>query len=81
MKYLKSVHLELSRALSLLGKIRKRIENRAGKMAQSGEVNEVVYDHRILRDWSNVNNTNGTMHLSKDMIFNDGHRLSITVYR
>ncbi|KAH8410168.1 hypothetical protein KR009_007650 [Drosophila setifemur] len=46
-------------------------------MGQS-EVNE--YDHRILSDWSNVNNTNGTMHLSKDMVFNDGHRLSITVY-
>jgi len=50
-------------------------------MAQVGEVNEVETDHRILSDWSNVNNTNGTMHLSKDMIFNDGHRLSITVYR
>ncbi|XP_023032344.1 adipokinetic hormone/corazonin-related peptide receptor variant I isoform X1 [Drosophila willistoni] len=49
-------------------------------MAQSGEVNEEIYDHRILKDWSNVNKTNGTMHLSKDMIFNDGHRLSITVY-
>ncbi|XP_022222532.2 gonadotropin-releasing hormone receptor isoform X2 [Drosophila obscura] len=49
-------------------------------MAHSSEINEVVYDHRILKDWSNVNNTNGTMHLSKDMIFNDGHRLSITVY-
>lgn len=49
-------------------------------MAQVGEVNEVETDHRILSDWSNVNNTNGTMHLSKDMIFNDGHRLSITVY-
>ncbi|KAH8329495.1 hypothetical protein KR074_012030 [Drosophila pseudoananassae] len=49
-------------------------------MAQSGEVNE--YDHRILSDWShlNINNTNGTTHLSKDMIFNNGHRLSIIVY-
>ncbi|XP_016985794.1 gonadotropin-releasing hormone receptor isoform X2 [Drosophila rhopaloa] len=37
-------------------------------------------DHRSLSDWSNVNNSNGTMHLSKDMMFNDGHRLSITVY-
>lgn len=46
------------------------------------EVNEKIYDHRVLSDWSNVNNnTNGTMHYSKDMIFNDGHRLSITVYR
>uniref|UniRef100_T1PIK5 7 transmembrane receptor (Rhodopsin family) n=1 Tax=Musca domestica TaxID=7370 RepID=T1PIK5_MUSDO len=45
------------------------------------EVNEKIYDHRVLTDWSNVNNnTNGTMHYSKDMIFNDGHRLSITVY-
>ncbi|ALC38778.1 GRHR [Drosophila busckii] len=43
-------------------------------------VNEVVMDHRVLNDWSNVNNTNGTMHWSKDMVFNDGHRLSITVY-
>ncbi|KAM8717461.1 hypothetical protein ACLKA7_004195 [Drosophila subpalustris] len=49
-------------------------------MAEAGEVNEIENDHRILSDWSNVNNTNGTMHLSKDMIFNDGHRLSITVY-
>ncbi|KPU72958.1 uncharacterized protein Dana_GF14951, isoform C [Drosophila ananassae] len=49
-------------------------------MAQSGEVSE--YDHRILNDWShlNTNNTNGTTHLSKDMVFNDGHRLSIIVY-
>nr|AOC38019.1 adipokinetic hormone receptor [Sarcophaga crassipalpis] len=45
------------------------------------EINEKIYDHRVLTDWSNVNNnTNGTMHYSKDMIFNDGHRLSITVY-
>ncbi|XP_030381138.1 gonadotropin-releasing hormone receptor isoform X2 [Scaptodrosophila lebanonensis] len=48
-------------------------------MAQA-EVNENVLDHRVLHDWSNVNETNGTMHLSKDMTFNDGHRLSITVY-
>lgn len=46
------------------------------------EVNEKIYDHRILTDWSNVNNTTaGIMHYSKDMIFNDGHRLSITIYR
>lgn len=46
------------------------------------EVNEKIYDHRILTDWSNVNNTtSGIMHYSKDMIFNDGHRLSITIYR
>lgn len=45
------------------------------------EVNEKIYDHRVLLDWSNVTETNGTMHYSKDMIFNDGHRLSITVYR
>ncbi|KAH8403002.1 hypothetical protein KR222_002916, partial [Zaprionus bogoriensis] len=44
------------------------------------EVNEVENDHRAMSDWSTVNNTNGTMHLSKDMTFNDGHRLSITVY-
>lgn len=51
------------------------------KMPDS-EINEKIYDHRVLTDWSNVNNnTNGTMHYSKDMIFNDGHRLSITVYR
>ncbi|XP_023290915.2 adipokinetic hormone/corazonin-related peptide receptor variant I [Lucilia cuprina] len=50
------------------------------KMPES-EINEKIYDHRVLTDWSNVNNnTNGTMHYSKDMIFNDGHRLSITVY-
>ncbi|KAH8298117.1 hypothetical protein KR018_007016 [Drosophila ironensis] len=47
--------------------------------SQSGEVNE--YDHRILSDWANISmNNNGTTHLSKDMVFNDGHRLSITVY-
>ncbi|XP_014102594.2 gonadotropin-releasing hormone receptor isoform X1 [Bactrocera oleae] len=52
------------------------------KMPQTeDEVNEKIYDHRIMPDWSNVvNETNGTMHYSKDMIFNDGHRLSITVY-
>ncbi|XP_012161175.1 gonadotropin-releasing hormone receptor isoform X2 [Ceratitis capitata] len=52
------------------------------KMPQNeDEVNEKIYDHRIMPDWSNVvNETNGTMHYSKDMIFNDGHRLSITVY-
>ncbi|KAH8238949.1 hypothetical protein KR038_009713 [Drosophila bunnanda] len=47
-------------------------------MAEEGKVQE--YDHRILSDWSNVNSTNGTMHLTEDMVFNDGHRLSITVY-
>lgn len=45
------------------------------------EINVNSLDHRTLTDWSNVDNsTNGTMHYSKDMIFNDGHRLSITVY-
>ncbi|XP_013103205.1 adipokinetic hormone/corazonin-related peptide receptor variant I isoform X2 [Stomoxys calcitrans] len=49
-------------------------------MSTEPEINEKIYDHRILTDWSSVNKTNGTMHYSKDMIFNDGHRLSITVY-
>ncbi|XP_017041420.1 gonadotropin-releasing hormone receptor isoform X2 [Drosophila ficusphila] len=31
-------------------------------------------------DWPIANNTNGTFQLTKDMVFNDGHRLSITVY-
>ncbi|XP_037960628.1 gonadotropin-releasing hormone receptor [Teleopsis dalmanni] len=44
------------------------------------KVNEKVYDHRILQDWSDVDEDNGITHYSKDMIFNDGHRLSITVY-
>lgn len=48
-------------------------------MADEEKVEE--YDHRSLSDWSNVNSTNGTMHLSEDMVFNNGHRLSITVYR
>ncbi|KAH8251379.1 hypothetical protein KR032_010244 [Drosophila birchii] len=47
-------------------------------MAEEEKVQE--YDHRILTDWSKVNSTNGTMHLSEDMVFNNGHRLSITVY-
>lgn len=46
-------------------------------MAKVAEEN----DHRDLSNWSNVNDTNGTIHLTKDMVFNDGHRLSITVYR
>ncbi|XP_016964422.1 gonadotropin-releasing hormone receptor isoform X2 [Drosophila biarmipes] len=37
-------------------------------------------DHRSLSNWGNVSDTNGTIHLTKDMVFNDGHRLSITVY-
>nr|NP_995639.1 adipokinetic hormone receptor, isoform C [Drosophila melanogaster]AAS64647.1 adipokinetic hormone receptor, isoform C [Drosophila melanogaster] len=45
-------------------------------MAKVAEEN----DHRDLSNWSNVNDTNGTIHLTKDMVFNDGHRLSITVY-
>lgn len=49
------------------------------EMADEEKVEE--YDHRSLSDWSNVNSTNGTMHLSEDMVFNNGHRLSITVYR
>ncbi|XP_016945861.2 gonadotropin-releasing hormone receptor isoform X1 [Drosophila suzukii] len=44
-----------------------------------GEVLE-ENDHRSLSNWLNVNDTNGTIHLTKDMVFNDGHRLSITVY-
>ncbi|EDW51896.1 GM13924 [Drosophila sechellia] len=45
-------------------------------MAKVAEEN----DHRDLSNWSSVNDTNGTIHLTKDMVFNDGHRLSITVY-
>lgn len=52
----------------------------------STEVNANVFDHRVLTDWSEVgiNRTNGSnaeLQLSIDMVFNDGHRLSITVYR
>lgn len=46
------------------------------------EVNGKIYDHRVLPHWSNVKNeTNGSIHYSPDMIFNAGHRLSITGYR
>uniref|UniRef100_A0A1A9UXM5 G-protein coupled receptors family 1 profile domain-containing protein n=1 Tax=Glossina austeni TaxID=7395 RepID=A0A1A9UXM5_GLOAU len=45
------------------------------------EVNGKIYDHRVLPHWSNVKNeTNGSIHYSPDMIFNAGHRLSITGY-
>lgn len=51
------------------------------------EINKNVYDHRVLSDWSAVNdNQNQTniscvdVELPIDMVFNDGHRLSIAVY-
>lgn len=51
------------------------------------EINKNVYDHRVLSDWSGVNdNQNQTnkscvdAELPIDMVFNDGHRLSIVVY-
>uniref|UniRef100_A0A1A9VZY1 G-protein coupled receptors family 1 profile domain-containing protein n=1 Tax=Glossina brevipalpis TaxID=37001 RepID=A0A1A9VZY1_9MUSC len=45
------------------------------------EVDDKIYDHRVLPHWSNVKNeTNGSLHYSADMIFNNGHRLSIIGY-
>lgn len=41
------------------------------------EINTIIQDHRNLHDWSNINNTQ----MPIDMVFNDGHRLSIIVYR
>lgn len=50
-------------------------------MPNSG--NEVVQDHRILSEWSMAgpDNQSEPIQLPIDMRFNDGHRLSITVYR
>ncbi|XP_037911610.1 gonadotropin-releasing hormone receptor isoform X1 [Hermetia illucens] len=49
-------------------------------MPNSG--NEVVQDHRILSEWSMAgpDNQSEPIQLPIDMRFNDGHRLSITVY-
>lgn len=41
--------------------------------------NSTVTDHRQLRDWSEAGGNSTDMPL--DMVFNDGHRLSIVVYR
>lgn len=44
--------------------------------------NTIVQDHRNLPNWSEVNNGSDSQSLMPiDMVFNDGHRLSITVYR
>lgn len=44
--------------------------------------NTIVQDHRNLPNWSEVNNESDIRNLLPiDMVFNDGHRLSITVYR
>lgn len=53
------------------------------------EINKNVYDHRVLSEWSKVNDNQKNLsnnvscvdELPIDMIFNDGHRLSMTVYR
>lgn len=43
---------------------------------------DLVQDHRQKTDWSEVDNNQTTDgQLPIDMVFNDGHRLSITVYR
>nr|XP_023017132.1 gonadotropin-releasing hormone II receptor [Leptinotarsa decemlineata] len=45
------------------------------------DVDEIVQDHRYLPGWSETNRTGGVHHhLPINMQFNDGHRLSITVY-
>lgn len=53
------------------------------------EINKNIYDHRVLSDWSGVKNdfknqTNNKscvdVELPIDMVFNEGHRLSIVVY-
>lgn len=54
--------------------------------AMECEINKNVYDHRVLSDWSAVNDnqTNNISCVNEqlpiDMVFNDGHRLSIVVY-
>lgn len=40
--------------------------------------NTIVQDHRNLFEWSEARNSSG---LPIDMVFNDGHLLSIIVYR
>lgn len=42
--------------------------------------NTIVQDHRRLHEWSLANN-GSNITLPVDMVFNDGHRLSIIVYR
>lgn len=44
---------------------------------QMSNINTVVEDHRKLPDWSATNGTD----LPLDMRFNEGHKLSIVVYR
>lgn len=43
--------------------------------------NTVVQDHRQLSDWSEAGNETKDKDLPIDMTFNDGHMLSIIVYR
>ncbi|XP_060537041.1 adipokinetic hormone/corazonin-related peptide receptor variant I [Cylas formicarius] len=46
----------------------------------SPDVSEKVQDHRNLRDWTITNSSDPEHHLPINMVFNDGHKLSITVY-
>lgn len=43
--------------------------------------NTIVQDHRQLSDWSEAGNETKDKDLPIDMTFNDGHMLSIIVYR
>ncbi|XP_055847429.1 adipokinetic hormone/corazonin-related peptide receptor variant I isoform X1 [Episyrphus balteatus] len=45
----------------------------------NAEAIENIYDHRTLTEWSEVD-TAKELHLPNNMVFNDGHRLSIIVY-
>lgn len=40
-----------------------------------------VQDHRQLTEWSQAAGNTNTNDMPLDMTFNDGHRLSIIVYR
>nr|AVI00624.1 adipokinetic hormone receptor [Hylobius abietis] len=51
------------------------------ELKDSPDASETVQDHRILLDWSDTTNiSDPEHHLPINMQFNDGHRLSITVY-
>lgn len=43
--------------------------------------NTIVQDHRQLSEWSEAGNETKDKDLPIDMTFNDGHMLSIIVYR
>lgn len=50
-------------------------------LKDSPDASETVQDHRNLLDWSDTTNiSDPEHHLPINMQFNDGHRLSITVY-